>query len=109
MPEHLKTGNGRSTVVLVARWTGRLTAAVLGAFLLMFMIGEGPPPWYVLVPCLMVLAGFGLGWKYEGIGAVLILSAFIYFNAQEYCHNGRLLRFGAFHALLVPGLAFLFC
>ncbi len=115
MSEQQKTRDGRSWIVLIVRWTARLTAAILGVILLMFIIGEGfiagggPPPWHILAPWLVVLAGFALGWKYEGLGAVLILVGFIYFNACEYAGNGRLLRLGAFHLLLLPALAFLFC
>ena len=109
MPETQQPLAGRSWAVSIIRWMARIVSLLLGVILLLFMIGEGPPPWYVLLPCLAVLAGFGVGWKYEALGAAIILGMFVYFNAIEYRANGHLLRFGAFHLLLLPGLAFLFC
>ncbi len=99
--------------VVLVRWAGRIVALVLGAFVILFIVGEGfvagggPPPLYVLVPWLVVLTGFGLGWKYEALGAALILTAFGYFNVKELQYSGRLLRWGAFHLLLIPAALFL--
>jgi len=109
MSDQQKQCGVRSWIVFIVRWAARLIAVVLGVFVLLFMVGEGPPPLRILVPWLVVLAGFGLGWKYEALGAVFILGAFIYFNMMEYRANGHLLHFGAFHLLLLPGLSFLFC
>jgi hypothetical protein len=99
--------------VSIIRWAARLVAVVLAAFLIMFIVGEGfiagggPPPLRVLAPFLMLLAGFGLAWRFEGLGSLLILAVFIYFNVMEWRANGRLLRVGAFHLLLIPAVLFL--
>ena len=93
--------------VTIVRWFARITALFLAAMLLLFIFGEGPPPFRILVPWLVVLAGFALGWRYEAVGGLLILAGFTYFNAIEFRANGHLLRLGAFHLLLVPALLFL--
>lgn len=103
------THRGLWLLVLIIRWATRLIAAFLGAMLLLFIVGEGPPPPSILVRWLVVLAAFVLGWKYEGLAGVLLLAMFVGFNVTEYRANGRLLRLGAFHLLLVPAAGFLFC
>ena len=93
--------------VTIIRWCARIVSVVLTGFLLHFMIGEGPPPLHVLVPCLIVIAGFVLAWRYEALGGLLFLAGFIYFNVVEFRANGHLLRLGAFHLLLIPATLFL--
>jgi hypothetical protein len=93
--------------VTCVRWSARTIALILAAFVLLFIVGEGPPPLYVLAPWLVVLAGFALGWRYEALGGVLILAGFIWFNVAELRATGHLLRFGAFHLLLIPAVLFL--
>ena len=99
--------------ILLVRWSGRITALILGAFLMLFIVGEGfigghgPPPLHVLAPFLVVLAGLGLGWRYEALGGLLLLVAFGYFNLMEWRANGRFLRLGAFHLMLAPAVLYL--
>ena len=99
----------RQILVLVCRWCGRIVATTLGVFLIMFLVGnkEAPPPFLVLVPWLIVLAAFVLGWRHEVVSAALLIAVFIFFNVFEFHANGRLLRFGAFHLLLLPAGLFL--
>jgi hypothetical protein len=101
-------------VLLVVRWSARITSLMLVALVLVFMVGEGPPnpfkqPSSVQVEFLgmaLMLAGFLLGWRWEAMGGIMAVVGFAAFFATELVVNGRPPG-GAIPLFVVPGVLFL--
>jgi hypothetical protein len=78
-------------LTIAARWTARVWAAGLflfwGAFFVHHLAqwftvpGQWPPPWVVGVVALhgLMLVGYVVGWRWEVLGAVLVLATAVPF------------------------------
>lgn len=100
---------------LILRWSARVTGLLLVAMVLLFAIGEGVPnisrqPVPVQLGFFamgLMLVGFLVGWRWEGVGGGLALAGFATFLAVELATNGRPPG-GAIPWFVVPGLLYLF-
>jgi len=93
------------------RWAARITGLLLVGMVLLFVIGEGPPnPFRQPIPVqveffglFLVLAGCLAGWRWEGVGGVIIVAGFLAFLVTELIANGRPPG-GAIPLFVVPGV-----
>ena len=100
----LGAGGAPPTWIWAARWAARIVGTMVFAFFSMFIIAEGFPalarqPEGVklsLVGELLFLAGFVVGWRREGLAAVLILAGWTLFQVSE-----NSLQWSFFHIVLV--------
>ena len=102
-------------VSLLTRWAARLTGALVAGLILLVVVGEsisnGLPPLRVLFNPIQLgiwasIAGMILGWKWETLGAALILLACVGMNVYEHAVTGRWLG-GAFPLFWFPGVLLL--
>jgi hypothetical protein len=100
-------------IVMVLRWTARAIGIGLLGLIAAFAIGEGPPnPLRGTIPericyfaVLMMIIGQFMAWKWEGVGALLILGGYCLFAVVN--HGASLnIVFGPW---LVTGLLYLAC
>ncbi|MFH1614405.1 MAG: hypothetical protein ABIG61_04895 [Planctomycetota bacterium] len=95
------------------RWAARIYGALLAALILTIAIGEGPPnPFTQPLPVaiglfgmLAMLIGCIVGWKWQGLGAILVIGGIMTFHVIE----KRLWLMGAFPLFDLAGILFLFC
>ena len=104
------------TATLVLRWTARVLAALMAGLVLLFLIGEGfhpsrlkPSEWTLMVPFFVTWLGLCLGWRWEGLGGLLVVAGmgsfyFIHFAQTGF---GRFPNGFAFPLLAAPGILFL--
>jgi hypothetical protein len=100
--------------LLGLRWSARITGLLLVTMVLIFVVGEGPPNPFRQPPAvqvefvavLLMIAGFLAGWRWEGLGGLLAVIAFVGFAATELVVNGKPPG-GAIPMFVVPGLLFL--
>lgn len=96
------------------RWVARVSGLALTAMACAFLIGEGFPniaaqPLEVVLEFVafgMMIAGFLLGWRWEGIGGGLALVGFVLFCSVELIVNAALPG-GAIPLFAVPGILLL--
>ncbi len=77
--------------VWATRWTARILGTMVFAFFAMFIIAEGLPPLarqpegvrLSTVGELLFLAGFVVGWRRDGLAAVLLLAGWTLFQIAE--------------------------
>jgi hypothetical protein len=103
-------------VLLVLRWVARLSALALAGMVLLFAIGEGFNP-FKLKPTELALAvpfwvcwlGFCLGWRWEGLGGLLVVAGVAGFYLVHFAMTGfgHFPRGWAFPAFAGPGVLFL--
>jgi len=101
-------------IPLGLRWSARITGVLLVGTVLLFLVGEGPPnpvrqPLPVQIELLgmgLMVVGFLLGWRWEGIGGLVAVFGFALFTATELAVNGKLPG-GAIPLFAVPGLLYL--
>ena len=92
------------------RWTARIYGGLLAVSILAIAIGEGPPnPFTQPLPVaielfgmLVMLAGCIVGWKWQGVGALLIIVGISAFHVIE----KRILLMGAFPLFDIAGILF---
>ena len=97
--------------VTVFRWLVRIYGTLLLALVLAIFIGEGPPnplkqPPGVQLELFGMFAmcvGLVLGWKWQNIGAILILGGIMMYHIVE----KRLLLMGAFPLFDLAGILYL--
>jgi len=104
--------------VTVLRWSARIVGGLLAVLVLTIAIGEGffcpgdglPNPFTQPLPVaielfgmLAMLAGCIAGWKWQGLGALLIIAGIITFHVIE----KRLWLMGAFPLFDLAGVLFL--
>lgn len=102
----------RWLIVLVVRWAARLVGAAIFLLMGMIAIGEGVPnPWgqpagvnAQLHLMLAIWLGLMVGWKWEGLGAVLVLGGTTLFCAVQGDFMGGIAWFW-----LLTGAGYLFC
>ncbi|HOL26266.1 MAG: hypothetical protein WBL15_05805 [Phycisphaerae bacterium] len=102
----------RCLIVLVVRWLARLVGVAIFLLMGLIAIGEGPPnpwgqPWAVNAQLHLMLAlwiGLIVGWKWEGVGAALVLGGFALFSIIEGRFTGGIAWFW-----LLTGAGYLFC
>lgn len=93
-----------------ARWPARVLGTLWLLMLLMFVAGEGSPPLGsqpVEVQAqfgglALILAGFALGWWFEGLAAVLALGGWTIFHVAEGCIRTNSL----FHVAALVGVLY---
>lgn len=98
----------------ILRWFARIVGMLLAAFVFLLAVGEGlNPAKLTLEESLMMLGflatwvGFILGWKWEGIGGVLVIAGLAWHCLFEYVFRGTLFL-GFWVALpALPGVLFL--
>lgn len=96
------------------RWSARITGLLLVGLVAVVVAGQGPPnplhaPPSVQVEflgLLLVLAGCLAGWRWEGLGGLLVVAGFGAFVVTELAVNGKLPG-GAIPLFAVPGVLFL--
>jgi len=101
-------------ILLGLRWSARITGLFLAGMVLVFLVGEGPPNPFKQPPSVQIeflgmglmVFGFLLGWRYEGVGGLLVVIGFVVFAAAELAVNGRLPG-GAIPLFAVPGVLYL--
>ena len=105
----------RTYLATIIRWTARIFGGALAALMLTIVIGEGleyglPNPFTQPLPVaielfgmLAMLAGCIIGWKWQGIAAVLIIAGIMTFHIIE----GRLLLMGAFPLFDIAAILYL--
>jgi hypothetical protein len=119
-------------LVILARWSGRILSVLLIGLMVVLFVGHinsggtcRPQGDHIArevepqhlretalgVTLFTILAGLAIGWKWEGLGSVLILGGFVVFaivngdtrSLEPYpLHN-------PFFGFLITGLLFLFC
>ena len=103
------------TALLTAlRWTARILALTALAFVLIFLIGEGPPnplntsirENLLLASFALLIAGLILGWFSEPWGAALVLADLIAFYLINRIASGHWPRGPWFFLLALPGLLY---
>lgn len=94
---------------MLIRWFARTTGVLLILLVAVFAIGEGHPPLKNLLTwCLLAtLAGFGMGWKWEGLGGALSVCGTTLFYLWNYHLSGKFPGGFAFPLFFVPGILFL--
>ena len=97
------------------RWGARITGLLLVGLVALITVGEGGPPNIMAQPLLVqvefaamftMLAGFLVGWRWEGVGGVTAVVGFLVFLASEMIGNGTLPG-GAIPLFVVPGILLL--
>ncbi len=97
----------------IARWTARINGALILALILALAIGEGVPnPLHgsirenlLTVAMLTMIVGQIVAWKWERIGGLLVLGAFVLFAVV----NHRVPLNIVFVPWLLTGLLYLAC
>ena len=101
-------------VVTVLRWTARVIGTLILLLIAALAIGEGLHParlfeslrvTLLTVAMLTMMGGTVVGWKWEGIGGLLILGGFVFFAIVKY---GDALNI-VFGPWLLAGLLYLEC
>jgi hypothetical protein len=110
-----------ASVTLVAnglRWTARLLALMLASLVLLMAIGEGFNPGrlttaelILTVPFFVVWIGLLLGWRWEGIGGILVVAGVAGFYLIHFAQTGfgRFPMGWVFPMMAAPGVLFLVC
>ncbi len=100
---------------LILRWSARITGLSLVGLVMLFVMGEGGLPNMLhQPPCVQIeflavglmLAGFLVGWRWEGVGGILSVLGFALFFVTEISANGRPPG-GLLPLFAVPGILFL--
>jgi hypothetical protein len=97
-----------------ARWTARVSSAVLVGIVLLIFVGEGFNPLRLkgieLIQMALfwtACAGMVVAWRWPVVGGALSLGGMILFLAVESAVTGRLPRGSFFYLMLLPGILFL--
>ena len=101
-------------ILLGLRWSARITGLLLAGMVLLFMLALGPPnpfnqPTPVQIEFLgmgLMVSGFLLGWRWEGVGGLVAVIGFLVFSATEFAVNG-VPPHGAIPLFAVPAVLFL--
>lgn len=102
-------------VQLILRWSARITGLLLVGLVLFFVIGYGGAPNVFRQPLatqveifamVVVLAGFLVGWRWEGVGGVMAVGGCVAFLVAELAANGKPPG-GALPLFAVPGILLL--
>ncbi len=102
-------------ILLVLHWSARISGLLLVGLVVAITIGHGgspnvfqaPPPVQIEFCGLFLgLAGFLLGWRWEGLGGIVASSGFAVFCATELIVNGKPPG-GAIPLFVVPAVLFL--
>lgn len=99
--------------VIGIRWVARIFGGLLAVLVLTIAIGEGPPnpftqPLPVAIELFGMLAmwvGCIVGWKWQGVGALLTIGGIMIFHVIE----KRLWLMGAFPLFDLAGVLYLIC
>ena len=100
------------------RWTARVLALLMGGLVLLLAIGEGFNPaklkateLALSVPFFVAWVGLWVGWRWEGVGGILVLAGMAGFYLLHFAQTGfgRFPRGWVFPIFAVPGLLFLLC
>jgi hypothetical protein len=99
-------------------WLARLSALAMAGLILLLAVGEGShpaklrlPELILFVPFFVTWLGLFVGWRWEGLGGILVLvgMAGLYLTHFALTGFGRFPHGWAFPAIAVPGLLFLLC
>jgi hypothetical protein len=101
------------TLLIVARWTARIGGSLILALIVVLAIGEGVPnplrlpirEQLLSIALLTMIVGLIVGWKWEGVGGLLILGGFAFFAVVN---RGVKLNV-VFAPMLAVGLIYLGC
>ena len=107
-------GSIMAWTLLGLRWSARITGLLLVGLVVIFMVGEGPPNPFRQPPPVqlellsmgLMLVGFVVGWRREGLGSLLAVIGFAIFAASEMIVSGRPPG-GAIPIFAVPGVLYL--
>jgi hypothetical protein len=102
-------------ILLVLRWSARISGLLLVVLVVAMTIGHGGPPNVFQAPLpvqiefcglFLSLAGFLVGWRREGLGGLLAATGFAIFCATELIVTGRPPG-GAIPLFIVPAVLLL--
>src|SRR5208282_5050282 len=101
-------------ILIGLRWSARITCLFLAGMVLVFMVGQGPPNPFKQPPSVQIeflgmglmVFGFLLGWRFEGLGGLLAVMGFVVFAAVELAVNNKPPG-GAIPLFAVPGVLYL--
>lgn len=103
------------TFSLVVRWSARISGSLIIGFVIYMIVGHRGLPNVLRQPVpvqleflgmFLSLAGFLLGWRWEGWGGIVALTGFALFCATEMVVNHRFPG-GAIPLFAVPAILFL--
>lgn len=105
------TGQRKYRAVCCIRWIAGIYGGLLAALILTIAVGEGPPnPFTQPLPVaielfgmLAILSGCIIEWKWQGIGAVLVIAGIMTFHVIE----KKLWLMGIFPFFDLAGVLFL--
>ncbi|NCO40202.1 MAG: hypothetical protein COZ06_02375 [Armatimonadetes bacterium CG_4_10_14_3_um_filter_66_18] len=99
------------TMGVALRWLARGLSVASVGLVLLFLVGEGPPPLRALPQLLLfplgVCLGMVLAWKWEVLGGAVTTAAVAGFYLQNYVATGGLPKGPWFLLIAAPGLVFL--
>jgi hypothetical protein len=110
--------NPTSAMVLTAglRWAARLLALLLAGGVLLLAVGEGfnpakltPSALALSVPFFIAWVGLWLGWRWPGLGGILVVAGVLGFYLVHWVERGRFPNGSAFLLMAIPGGLFLLC
>ena len=106
-------------IILVIRWTARVLAALMSAFIAFMFVGnaatDGVGPLFDLnLREILMMFAFGvvflgllLGWKKEKLGGWLVVGGMALFYLFDYAFSGTFPRGPFFLLIALPGILFL--
>ena len=112
------TSSSATGIVTGLRWTARSLALAIGSLVFLLAVGEGFNPaklkaseLVLTMPFLLAWIGLWLGWRWEGLGGILIVTGVAAFYLVHFVQTGfgRFPNGWAFPLLAAPGLLFLTC
>jgi len=100
----------------LVRWTARLLALGMGGGIFLLAVGEGfnparltGPELILSVPFFVAWVGLWLGWRWEGLGGMLVVAGVLGFYLVHFAERGRFPAGWAFPLIALPGVLFLTC
>ena len=105
-------------LMIGVRWLARILALLMAGFVLVMAIGEGFNPaklnqreLLMSVAFFVMWAGLWLGWRWEGLGGLLVVVGMAAFYALDYAFTGfgQFPRGWLFPTFALPGILFLAC
>jgi hypothetical protein len=81
----------RLGTAVVLRWVARLLSLLVIGFLLLFIVGEGPPPLDLKHLCFPfgLMLGLAIAWRLEWVGSAIVVLSAASFYAFEYYSVGK--------------------